>query len=116
MCARIFFAREKEEDIARQPSPISKEMFASLLEVAKHSPLDSLEVNVADWMIFVQITGLRCAKYAQKTQSGVDEHIYLPGKQVVKAFLPTDGEFYDNTGATIVIHPLNSEPQDFPKN
>ncbi len=51
----------------------------------------------------------------KKTQSGVDEHIYLLGKRVVKAFLLTDCEFYDDTGATIGIHPLNSEPQDFPK-
>ena len=100
MCARILFAREKEEDIARQRSPISKEMFASLIEVAKHSPPNSLEVNVADWMIFVRITGLRCAEYAHKYQSGVDENIYPSGKRVVKAFHPTDWEFYDNTGAT----------------
>jgi hypothetical protein len=52
-CARGFSAREKEEDIARQQSPISREMFASLLEVAKHSAPDSLKVNVADWMILV---------------------------------------------------------------
>jgi hypothetical protein len=96
----ILFAREKEEDITRQRSPISKEMFASLIEVAKHSPPHSLEVNVADWMIFVRITGLRCAEYAHKYQSGVDENIYPSGKRVVKAFLPTDWEFYDNTGAT----------------
>jgi hypothetical protein len=115
MCARILFAREKEEDIARQRSPISREMFASLLEMAKHSAPDSLEVNVADWMIFVRITGLRCAEYAQKNQSGVDEHLYPSGKRVVKAFLPTDWEFYDDTGAIIGIHSLNSEPQDFPK-
>ena len=38
MCVRIIFAREKEEDIARQQSPITKEMFASLLKLAKHSP------------------------------------------------------------------------------
>ena len=115
MCARILFAREKEEDIARQRSPISREMFASLLEMAKHSAPDSLEVNVADWMIFVRITGLRCTEYAQKNQSGVDEHLYPSGKRVVKAFLPTDWEFYDDTGAIIGIHSLNSEPQDFPK-
>jgi len=71
MCVRILFAREKEEDIARQRSPISREMFASLLEVAKHSAPDSLEVNVADWMIFARITGLRCAEYAQKINQGL---------------------------------------------
>jgi len=48
MCASILFAREKEEVIFRQRSPISREMFASLLKVAKYSAPDSLEVNVAD--------------------------------------------------------------------
>jgi len=105
MCTRIVFAREKEEDIARQQSPISKEMFASLLQVAIHSPPNCLEANVADWMIFIQITGLCCAEYAQKTQSGDDKHIYPSGKRAVKAFLPTDWG----------IHPLNSETTGFPK-
>jgi hypothetical protein len=40
---RIIFTREKEEDIARQRSPITKEMFASLPELAKHSPLIPLK-------------------------------------------------------------------------
>ncbi len=63
------------------------------LDVAKHTPPDSLKVKVADWMIIVQNTGLCCAEYAQKTQSGVDEeHIYPSGKRVIKAFLPTDWE------------------------
>ena len=106
-CAMILFARKKEEDIARQRSPISKEMFASLIEVAKHSPLESLEVNVADWIIFIRITGLRCAEYAQKNQSAVDVHIYPSGKRVVKAFLPTDWEFYDDTGAIIGSHRIS---------
>jgi hypothetical protein len=66
-------------------------------------------------VLHLLITGLHCAEYAQKNQSGVDEHIYPLGKRVVKAFLPTDWEFYDDTGATIGIHPLNSEPQDFPQ-
>jgi hypothetical protein len=66
-------------------------------------------------MIFVQITGLRCAEYAQKTQTVVDEHIYPSGKRVVKAFLPIDWKFYNDTGAAISIHPSNSEPQDFPR-
>ncbi len=108
--------KKKTSPDARQQSPISREMFASLLEMAKHSAPDSLEVNIADWMIFVRVTGLRCAEYAQKNQSRVDEHLYPSGKRVVKAFLPTDWEFYDDTGANIGIHPMNSEPQDFPKN
>jgi hypothetical protein len=41
-------------------------MFAGLLEPAKKCPPDSLEANVADWMIFVRITGLCWAEYRQK--------------------------------------------------
>jgi hypothetical protein len=115
MCMRIIFAWEKGEDIARQRSLITKEMFAGLLELAKNSPPDSLEANVADWMIFAWITGLRCSEYAQKTQSVVDEYVYLLGKRVVKAFLPTDCKFYDYNNAIINIHSLNSEIQEFPR-
>ena len=116
MCARIIFAREKEENIARQQSPIIKEMFVGLLELAKHSHPNSLKANVADWMTFVRVTGLRCAEYAQKTQSVVNKHIYPLGKKIVKAFLPTDRTFYNHNGTAINCHLLNSELQDFPKN
>ena len=115
MCARIIFAREKEENIARQQSPIIKEMFVGLLELAKHSHPNSLKAIVADWMTFVRITGLCCTEYAQKTQSVVDEHICPLGKKFVEAFLPTDWIFYDHNSATTDCHPLNSELQDFPK-
>jgi hypothetical protein len=80
MCARIIFAREKEEGIARQRSPITREMFAHLLELAKKSPSDSLKANVAGWMICVRITSLHCTEYAQKTQPVVDKHVDLLGK------------------------------------
>jgi hypothetical protein len=115
MCIRIIFAQEKGEDIARQRSLITREMFAGLLELAKNSPPDSLEANAADWMIFSRITGLRCSEYVQKTQSMVDEYVYLSGKRVVKAFLPTDCKFYDHNNAIINIHSLNSEIQEFPR-
>jgi hypothetical protein len=35
MCSRIILAREKEENIARQRSPITREMFTALLDLAK---------------------------------------------------------------------------------
>jgi hypothetical protein len=106
MCTRIIFAQEKEEDIARQQSPITREMFAGLLELAKNYPPDSLKANVADWMTFARITGLRCAKHMQKNQSVVDEYIYPLGKSVVKAFLPTDWIF-----STTNMPPLTSTCQ-----
>ncbi len=111
MCARIILAREKEEDIAKQQSPITKEMFAALCNLANKTSANLLEAVVADWL---RITGLRCAKYAQKTQSAFDKHEYPSGKRVVKAFIPTDWTFYNSSGAIMNIHPLTSLVQVFP--
>jgi hypothetical protein len=115
ICFKIIHAREKEENIARQRSPITREMFAALLDLAKKSTADSIEVVVADWFIFIRITGLRCAEYAQKTQSTIEEHEYPSGKRVIKAFIPTDWEFYDGSGSLIRIHTLNGDLREFPK-
>ncbi len=64
--------------------------FAALLELAKKSPVDSIEAVVADWFILIRITGLHCAEYAQKTQSTFNEHKYPSSKRVIKAFISTD--------------------------
>ncbi len=115
MCAKIITAREKEENIANQWNLITREMFAALLDSARKSECnDSLEAVVANWFIFTRITGLQCAEYAQKTQSAVQEHEYPSGKRVTKAFLPTDRKFYNKSGVTINIHPLNGDVQVFP--
>jgi hypothetical protein len=114
MCARIILAREKEEDIAKQQSPITGEMFAALCDQANNASADSLEVVVADWFKFIRITGLRCAEYAQKTQSMFNEHEYPSGKRIAKAFIPTDWTFYDSSGAIMNIHPLTGSVQVHP--
>jgi hypothetical protein len=80
-------------------------MFAALCDLANNASADSLEAVVADWFKFIRITGLRCAEYAQKTQSAFDEHEYPSGKRIVKAFIPTDWKFYDSSGAIMNIHP-----------
>ncbi len=109
MCFKIIHAREREENIARQRSPITREMFAALLELAKKSPVDSIEAVVADWFILIRITGLGCAEYAQKTQSTFDEHEYPLSKRVIKAFISTNWKFHNSSGALICIHTLNSD-------
>jgi len=115
MCFKIIQAREREENIARQWSLITREMFTALLKFTKKSPVDSIEAVVADWFTFIRITGLSCAQYAQKTQSTFDEHEYPLGKRIVKAFIPTDWRFYNSSGALIHIHALNSDLREFPK-
>jgi hypothetical protein len=114
MCFEIIHAKEREENIARQRSPITRETFAALLDFAKKSTVDSIQAVVADWFTFIRITGLRCAEYAQKKQSTFNEHEYPSGKRVVKAFVPTDLKFYDSS-APIRIHTLNSDLREFPK-
>jgi hypothetical protein len=114
-CTKIINAREKEENIANQRSPITREMFATLLDTANKSRCnDSLEAVVADWFILIRITGLRCAEYAQKTQSTFDEHIYPSGKRVIKAFIPSDWKFYKENGRVVTTHPVNKEARTFP--
>jgi hypothetical protein len=89
-------------------------MFAALCDQANNASDNSLEVVVADWFKFIRITGLRCAEYAQKTQSAFDEHKYPLGKRVVKAFIPTDWIFHDSSGAIMNIHPLTNLVQVHP--
>ena len=115
MCFKIIHAREREENISGKQSPITRETFAALLDLAKKSTVDSIEAVVADWFTFIRITGLRCAEYAQITKSTFDEHKYPSGKRVVKAFVPTDWKFYNSSGSLIRIHTLNSDLQEFPK-
>jgi hypothetical protein len=101
MCTKIIVAREKEECIARQRSPITREIYSALLDQAKKSLVDSAETVIFDWFTLIRITGLRCAEYAQKTQTNVDEHEYASGKHVIKAFVPSDWKFYNSKGRLI---------------
>jgi hypothetical protein len=115
MCAKIITAHEKEENIANQKNPITREMFAALLDSARRSKgKDSIEAGVADWFTLTRITGLQCAEYAQKTQSTVDKLEYPSGRRVTKAFVPTDWKFYNKDGVTINLHPLSKDVHVFP--
>ena len=57
---------------------------------------------VADWFTLIQITGLCCAEYAQKTQTSYDKHEYPSGKHVVKVFILSDWKFYNSNGRLII--------------
>jgi hypothetical protein len=66
MCSKIILTREREENIARQQSPITLEMYSAMLDLSNKSPVNSLEAVVVDWFMLIKITGLYCAGYAQK--------------------------------------------------
>jgi hypothetical protein len=105
ICTILISGREKEENIARQRSPITREIFAALKTLGNKSDIDSPEIVVADWFTFIRVTGLQVAKYARQTKSKIDVHKYPSGKWVTKAFLPTDWIFYDKNNRIIRKHP-----------
>ncbi len=109
MCTKIIVAREKEECIARQQSPITQEIYSALLNQASKSSIDSAETIVFDWFTLIRITGLRCAEYTHKNQTSFEEHEYPSGKRIVKAFVPSDWKFYNSKGRLII------DPMEVPK-
>jgi hypothetical protein len=104
ICKILISGREKEENIVRQQSPITQEMFAALKTLGNKSDINSPETVVTDWFTFIRVTGLRVAKYAQQTESRIDVHKYSSGKWVTKVFLPTDWILYDKNNRIIRKH------------
>ena len=109
-CSKIIHAREREEDIAKQRSPITKEMFAAMADKATSSKEDSINPVIFDWFCFIRITGLRVAEYAQRYQTKVDVHEYPSGKRVTKAFIANDWKFYDRKGKIVDASCPTSKP------
>ncbi len=95
--------------------PLTRELFAELLQHGAKSATDSLKAVVTNWLTFIRVTGLRLAEYMQKTKSKVDVHNYPSGKQVIKAFLLTDWIFYDENDRIIRDHPSGKEAHPSPK-
>ncbi len=76
----------KEEDIARQRSPLDSAIFAKLLRKSNVScSLDSEQRTLFDLIVLGCYIGPRVSKYAQTTDKNVDYHVYPSGKKVIKA-------------------------------
>ncbi len=101
ICSKIILAREKEESVAWQQSPITCKIYSALLDQARKSAVDSPEMVIAYWFKLIRITGLCCAEYAQKIQTLYDEHEYPSGKRVIKAFSPNNWKFYNSKGKLV---------------
>ncbi len=93
MMSKVIHARERAENIARQRSPISKEMYVEIAKRAEASPKDSVDSVLFDCFNSKRVGGFRVAEYAQKTQDKIDEFEYGSGNKAVKAFIPTDWNF-----------------------
>jgi len=79
MTSKLIHIREREENIARRRSPISKEMFVAIANHACDSDRDSAESVIFDWITLGRVAGFRVAEYAQTTQNKVDEFKYASG-------------------------------------
>ena len=98
-----------EEDIAKQRNPLTTEIFAELKSMADKESQDSVESVVFNFVALGRVVGPRAGEYAQKTQTKVEVHKYPSGKEVIKAFLADDFEFYDSKGNQITVR----VPSDF---
>ncbi len=77
ICMKIVKPREHEEDMARQRSPITNEMFVEILSNSQSNAMqDSFEVVMCDFLIIIRILGFRVSEYAQTTQNEIDVHEY----------------------------------------
>jgi hypothetical protein len=62
MCTKIIVAREKEECITRQQSPITRKIYSALLDQANKSLVDSVNTVVFNWFMLIRIPGLKSDK------------------------------------------------------
>jgi hypothetical protein len=107
MMSKIIHAREREENIARHRSPLTKEMYVEMARRAETSSRDSIDAVLFDFFNLIRVGGFRVAEYAQKTQTKIDEFEYASGNKVVKAFIAIDWNFYDAKGSLMTLHNLD---------
>jgi hypothetical protein len=107
MLSKIIQTCEREESIARQQSPLTKEMYVEMAKHSKASSQDSVHSVLFDFFNLIRVGGFRVSEYAQKTQTKVNEFEYASGNNVVKAFIPSDWQFYDASGRLMMIHSFN---------
>jgi hypothetical protein len=88
----------KEEDIARQRSPLDSAIFAKLLRKSNVScSRDSEQRTLFILVVLGCYIGPGVSKYAQTTDKNVDYHVYSSGKKVIKAFTVNNFCFFDKS-------------------
>jgi len=92
----------KEEDIARQRSPLDSNIYAEMLRRSNASlSLDLEQRTLFDVTTIGRYLGPRVSECAQITDKNVDYHVYPSGRRVIKAFIANDFQFIDATGQVI---------------
>jgi hypothetical protein len=86
----------KEEDIARQRSPLDSKMYAEMLRRSNVSlSLDSEHrtLSLFDVTTISRYLGPHVSECAQTTDKTVDYHVYPSGRWVIKSFTANDFQF-----------------------
>jgi hypothetical protein len=92
----------KEEDIARQRSPLDSDIFTKLLQKSNISwSQDSEHSTLFNLVAIGCYIGPCMSEYAQTSDKNVDYHVYPSGKQVIKVFIASDFTFYDEKSQSI---------------
>ena len=100
--AIIYKNLQTEEDIAKQRSPITKEMYTELLRQGKESPEGSELWLLSKAASLARLIGTRAGEFLQTTQAKVNKHRYPSGNEVTKAFIRNDLTFIDKNGRKIL--------------
>ena len=92
----------KEEDIARQHSPLDSNIYAEMLQ-RSNAPLslDSEQRTLFKVTTIGRYLGPHVSECAQTTDTKVDYHVYPSGRKVIKAFIANDFQFIDVTGQVV---------------
>ncbi len=92
----------KEEDIARQCSPLGSDIFTELLCKSNVSrSRDSKHSSLFNLVVIGCYIGPCMSKYAQTSDKNMDYHVYPSGKQVIKVFIASNFTFYDKKSQII---------------
>jgi hypothetical protein len=92
----------KEEDIARQRSPLDSDIFTELLCKSNISWSQDFEHSTLFDLLVMDCYIVPCvSKYVQTSDKNVDYHVYPSGKQVIKAFIANNFTFYDKKSQII---------------
>ncbi len=92
----------KEEDIARQHSPLDSNIFAKLLQKLNVSCSPDLEQRTLfDLVALGRYIGPCMSKYVQTMDKNMDYYVYSSGKQVIKVFTANNFQFFDKNSQVI---------------
>ena len=76
---------EREEDIAKQRKPITKQMAAEMIKRGQNAPFTSKESLLRNTIIIARKIGPRAGEFTQKSANKPDYHEYQSGKRLIKS-------------------------------